>query len=304
MLSFKLTTTMTQPPRSDSPSAATGGSTIPLDHDATCANCGYSLRGLATGGQCPECGFTVQASLRKDHLADAPAPWRRRLRGGSVTLWLGITAIVPLNLPPVAVLLVAATLPSLAWARAGLALAVTLNTALMLAIVAGLWLLTSPQPGRAEPAADWRWRVAARAALLLGTVLVLVVLAMIVATGQALHGDWWLYDTALIAAGALMLVGLLTAWSHLAILAQRCPDEPLAHRLRRLRADWALAAGGVLLIAVAVNLLELVAGATAGQGINVWMLAAVPLVGLLTLWLWLTTWLAIRRLHVVLARLA
>ena len=160
-----------------------------------------------------------------------------------MTLWLGITAIVPLNLPPVAVLLVAATLPSLAWARAGLALAVTLNTALMLAIVAGMWLLTSPQPGRGEPAADWRWRVATRAALPLGTALVLGVLVMVVATGQALHGDWWLYDTALIAAGALMLVGLLTAWSYLAILAQRCPDERLAEPCGRCCAAGDRAAG-------------------------------------------------------------
>ena len=40
-------------------------STVSAD-DAHCANCGYALRTLPPDGDCPECGFPVDFSLRRD----------------------------------------------------------------------------------------------------------------------------------------------------------------------------------------------------------------------------------------------
>jgi hypothetical protein len=36
----------------------------PVADDLTCVRCGYNLRGLASDGRCPECGETVERSLR------------------------------------------------------------------------------------------------------------------------------------------------------------------------------------------------------------------------------------------------
>ena len=50
---------MSQPPE---PSAA-------VEEDVRCAACGYNLRGLPTGGQCPECGAHVFSSIASHRVA-------------------------------------------------------------------------------------------------------------------------------------------------------------------------------------------------------------------------------------------
>ena len=35
-----------------------------VETEIACTRCGYSLRGLATTGRCPECGWSVEASLQ------------------------------------------------------------------------------------------------------------------------------------------------------------------------------------------------------------------------------------------------
>jgi len=58
-----------------SPSAA-------LATDVPCIQCGYNLRGLTSGGQCPECGKTIDESLRGELLRFANADWLRTIQRG------------------------------------------------------------------------------------------------------------------------------------------------------------------------------------------------------------------------------
>lgn len=44
---------------------------IPLDSDATCAECGYALRGRRIGSACPECGHAIATPMERDLAGEA-----------------------------------------------------------------------------------------------------------------------------------------------------------------------------------------------------------------------------------------
>lgn len=119
-----------------------------MPEDAICAKCSYSLRGLKSGGRCPECGTPFAGGRRRqyfnDTMTDAPVQYLRVLAAGcwmlaiggvvcSVCLWAGY----PSN-PYV------------------------LGTGVLAACVwwVGVFIVTAPRQtvarGRAELKAEWR----------------------------------------------------------------------------------------------------------------------------------------------------
>src|SRR3954447_25278815 len=49
-----------------------------------CFRCGYDLRGLPPGGNCPECGLAVErSSVEGDELWHAPPAWLAKLSWGA-----------------------------------------------------------------------------------------------------------------------------------------------------------------------------------------------------------------------------
>ena len=56
--------------------------------ELTCHRCGYSLRGLSRTGVCPECGFAIEHSIRRDHVQR----WTRG-RVAFVVVWSSIIAL-------------------------------------------------------------------------------------------------------------------------------------------------------------------------------------------------------------------
>ncbi|RMF84182.1 MAG: hypothetical protein D6744_03530 [Planctomycetota bacterium] len=49
-----------------------------IDADLACAGCGYNVRSLPRDGRCPECGHSVDDSVRAGWLAFAPRGWLER----------------------------------------------------------------------------------------------------------------------------------------------------------------------------------------------------------------------------------
>lgn len=63
------------------------GGTVITD-DRKCGKCGYALRGLRTGGKCPECGTAIRraGSRRGESLVDAPTDYLQLLRLAAIVL--------------------------------------------------------------------------------------------------------------------------------------------------------------------------------------------------------------------------
>ena len=242
-----------------------------IDHDLTCLNCGYNLRGTDAEGSCPECGMAVRASRREDRLAAAPAKYRRKLSRGAA--WFGIGTLL--------------TLPLL---YAGLAIATV-----------GAWQLTAGEPERREPAVDWRLRWASRLLLLLGTLVLAGLtiggaVAVLSDRQRALAMRWQYVDGMYIAGHVMYWMGVLALGGYLQGIAQRIPDEVLLHRLGRFRRSWVAGMAAGIGIALAAAVADLVY-----RHFNVhypWLtfvfLAAVLV---LLLWLWTQTLKLARQLN-------
>jgi hypothetical protein len=218
--------------------------------DLRCAECGYNLRTLAYTAGCPECGMSVLVSARGDRLAAAPAAWLERLSRGA--WWLRLSVLI------------ACPVVYLGAAVSGYA----------------IWRLTAAQPGRTEPSMDRGYRQAARWATAIGglalTAMTLGALAYIALTEQRFAGEWGMkigsgiigrsvpggrlpvFDAAFLAAHAVYVLGLLSTWRHLGLLAERVPDREVAAAWRALARSWVGAV--VVVVGVCVGSYLLVSG--------------------------------------------
>lgn len=249
-----------------STSATESAGVLPA-RDVPCLACGYNLRGLPLEHDCPECGQRIAAWVRTDRFMQLDAAWLGKMRRGARLLQIGVIAALPLVVP-------------------GLSVA-----------AAGLWPLTAAPPKNmgGETAGDRATRLAARwffgVGLLIGLAVLILLLIKISGETRKLLGDWRAYDAAAIAAGALIVLGLASAWRHLSQLARRLPDGDLARGFARLRVDWFIGAGIFIAIALIANLINAFRASPwvyeLGEGIPA-LLAGVPLV-LTLLWLWWRT---------------
>ena len=233
-----------------------------IDHDVTCLNCGYNLRTMKLDGTCPECGTAVSVSTRSDRLADAPPRWLTRLGGGARRLRLGVILTLPL-----------------------------LYVGVVIATI-GLFMLTSAQPQRNEPAKDRNLRMAARLLVLLGCAGLILISAMAVyaisSAQYKLFGQWQYFDVLFIGSHALYLLGLLGSWSYLATLAMRMGDDNLVQRCNQMRTRWIAGAAAIVLLGVVGN-----AGSWLYGSLNVYHWSFAPIlaggVAMILLWLWFIT---------------
>lgn len=191
-----------------------------IDCDLSCAECGYNLRTQGWTSNCPECGMSVITSARHDRLVDTPIHYRQRLVTGSRWLKYAVVLAFLLVYPGVLVSCVA------------------------------LWYLTGREPDRIEPTLDRSFRQSARwLGMIGGAAMVILSYGALIAMGtskQQMFGNWDyqglpLFDMAFLLSHAVWVLGMLSVWRHLRILAQRIPDPDLAGRFNRLGRGWLLA---------------------------------------------------------------
>lgn len=186
--------------------------TVVLD-DWPCGQCGYNLRTLSMKAVCPECACPVAASVRSSLLRHADRQWLGEVRIGLRCLSLGVAA-VPLATALVAILSVAfAFLPAIAlvW------ILVISDIGLL---VAGVVLMTQPEPNPVHRESHWSCRTMLR--VLLGVLFLVVPVALGVEPGLA----------TLI--GLLLVVSLVVlSVRHLARLMARTGKSALGSPYRR-----------------------------------------------------------------------
>ena len=199
-----------------------------IERGYVCLTCGYALRGLNESGTCPECGKPVQDSLRIALLEESEARHVRRLALGAALAFWPAVAIVLMWIG-----LIAAEVERLelgAWEYA-----VVLPVA---GFVAGWWLLTTAEPGRADERPSLR--------VLVRTSLIVSVVTGVLNAAAEGSVAWWNEIASLIADAVLLAALGVCVWAgmrHVRRLASRSAFlYKWSVRLSRLGAGWILVA--------------------------------------------------------------
>jgi hypothetical protein len=120
--------------------------------DVSCRHCSYSLRGLRLDVVCPECGTAVRWSIFGDRLLYADPTWARRLANGA--LWVLIATFVSI-IAGIGGGVLDAILGTTSMSYVGSLLGALIS-------LVGTWLITTPEPGRAEDSPIWNVRAVVR----------------------------------------------------------------------------------------------------------------------------------------------
>lgn len=202
------------------------GTLPPVITTETCLQCGYALRGLPIDGLCPECGQSVERSLRGASLRHAEPKYVRRLHHGLILVqWatgLGLTAWF--------MLLAAIGAGLFAWPIIEIILGGV--CVLVAANYVGWWMVTTPDPGLpgARNRRMTRWIVRAGLA---AAYLPVLVIAM-----SMLHPEFvrWVFHMQGVPGMAglavwLSLAGLIASYiarvAYMRWLAMRLPNQLL-----------------------------------------------------------------------------
>lgn len=220
-----------------------------IDHDLPCTQCGYNLRGLTSGMNCPECAAPVARSAHGRWLRFANAEWLDRLHHGVLLkLWsMLVTLVVSFG---------AAALVFMGFPQ-GLVSSVGLIGGALATY--GVFLLTSPEPNIAILEDPVNLRRVFRWVALIGLGISVLNLA-----GQL--SGWHLVLMVFGGAGSIVgVVMLFCEFVYLRRFARRVPDEVLARRTSTVM--W----GYVIVMAVgavmgAVMVAMILTGALPGMG--------------------------------------
>ena len=114
-------------------------------HDIPCLRCGYNLRGLSEDGVCPECGAPVARSLVGDLLVYSSPDYKASLHRGVALILMAIIAEILLVVASVGVAVTAGM--GVAGSMGALpALLQVASLAASIALVAGWWMFSAPDP--------------------------------------------------------------------------------------------------------------------------------------------------------------
>lgn len=199
--------------------------------DRACGKCGYNLKGLRTGGKCPECGTSIRKHTpRGESLVEAPREYLEGLRLAANVL--GGCVFVLAIIVPGLVYLTNASGPGGIATIAGILFIVACGW------VWSVWVVTAPRRlRRATPInlnKEWagsRWAARGMLACAPATLLLTATAAMM--SGKGAGAPLANLILVLIGVGALgTFFGLAPLAFHMARLASWANDEALSMRMR------------------------------------------------------------------------
>lgn len=230
-----------------------------IDGDVSCYGCGYNLRGLDRSAACPECGESIDASVRGDVLALASEPWLRRLRRGATLL---VAAMLVPYLAVISAAIAALVTAPLAHPQAqsgevafGLGFLLLLAAPLLAAVA--IHLLLTPDPRGDSSPLGVPARLGAYGSIVTGFVAALVPVLLVASTAAAVG-----------AAALVCALGTVPAWGVFRCveeLARRAPHLSLAKRAVNVRTGI-VGSLGVLALGLAFWAADGVAAAAGNAG--------------------------------------
>lgn len=243
----------------------------PIEFDLPCTSCGYNLRGLTQTGRCPECGASIEVSLRGDLLCFANPRWLKSVRSGIDWMFVALALAVAVSALHVLRFLNG---PAGIWMFIPLLMVIE-GVPRLLAI----WMITTPEPrvSFTDQQVNWRWVVRFCAAMSLALLLLI-------------HIDVWRWSVAQHRVPWLMVftmssvAGIVATFGYFVYaekLAKRVPDLRLAKSTRIVK--WGLSGlqamgmlGPLILMLVVFPMFAGGAGAgRAGLGFTLWRIAGI-----------------------------
>lgn len=227
-----------------------------VGEEVPCTRCGYSLRGLAIVGKCPECGWPVEASLNGNLLRYASPDYLQKLQRGIVIVLSSVIAQLVLGLVIMIVMFAGIAMMAAAGGAGGgaapgaagaaltwaVVLATMLGTLISLASALGYWMLTTPDAAASTSEQTVTARKLVRASVVASFVIgmassALQVLEPALATGnpgptpipmtlEVLNALFSLLAT------VAMAVQFFAMMRYVRWLAGRVPDEGLVQQTR------------------------------------------------------------------------
>ncbi len=195
-----------------------------IDHDLSCMICGYNLRGLQTGGACPECGTDIARSRQGDLLKFADRNWLNGAHRGTFLLSASTTTIMLSLMAMVAMQFVfLSLLKSPAWASVFAVVLGSVVFASVLLMIFGVWMIT-----KQEPRVSLTEQAASSRRLATGALLAVLILFPVCTVVPQPFAHW-----VRLAAGISFVVGMANCLRYLETLARRIPDDRLVGQVRR-----------------------------------------------------------------------
>lgn len=202
-----------------------------------CVDCGYELAGLHEHGHCPECGASIERSLKGDLLLHASPEYLATLHRGSVIVLTIILFQVALAFVSFGLVVAFAVAPPVFLALGWFEFASTAFGLLLSAgLVWGWWLLSTPMPALSEKPWVDRARRWVRFVLILNIPIVIgqTITTLLISAGNTSDAVYYT-QMGLGAVSTLVWLGTYVVHAiYLAWLAKRIPDAAMHKRARLL----------------------------------------------------------------------